>query len=183
MKKKLKLKKKVITFLVALMFLIISFIMFHFAYYIYYNSRKINYYNGKQEYSYITPTYITKPIAEYKDGKFYLVTDKNNSIFCVYIKNKKINKIEKNKKNIYGYPVEIDDNLKNIIIKDYNKTLSLDEKVNINEKNYYKYTTKYYLDSSVNTVYKFNYIVFILMLLFIIFLFICVNYLHKRNTK
>lgn len=182
MKKKLKLKNSVITILVVILFLFISFILFSAAYFIYKNNREVSYYNGDKNYSYIEVSSISNPIAESKGGKFYFVTDKDDKIYVVFISDKKIKKI-KNKTRIYGYPTVIDDDLRNIIIKDINKNLSYDKRLDINDKNYKDYVTGYFLDSTVNAKYKFNYIVFILLILFYTFIILCTFYLHRKKVR
>ncbi len=182
MNKKLKLKRSVITILVTIIFIIFSILLFISSYYVYKSSRKFSKYNGNKQYSYVIIKKISKPIAEYNKGKFYFITDNRDKIFVYYIKDNSINKFKINNK-IYGLPRKYDNNLRDIVIKDINKELSYDKKININKDNYKNYVTSYYLDNSVLIVHKFNYIVFILLLLFILFLFISFKYLNKYKRK
>ncbi len=195
-KKKLRLKKTVIFKLVIMAFILVMLILFYASFYIYSNNRKINYFSNKKDYSYIVINKMSDSFATISNKQLHFVKDKNNELYVIAIYKKDISKYQsiidytygkkdtsKNKK-VYVYPIKNSDAIKNVSIKYINKFLPFDERIDLDLDNYDKYLSKYYLDTTYKTYYKFNYIVFILFLLVIIIIFIIISYiLKKKNEK
>ncbi|MBQ3435645.1 MAG: hypothetical protein IJH13_01340, partial [Bacilli bacterium] len=72
---------------------------------------------------------------------------------------------------VKGYPQIISNKLKELTLKNYKNFLPNDNKVKLNEKNFDKYMTNTYLDTTIKKVEKTNYIVITLLVL-IVLLFI-----------
>jgi len=195
-KKKLKLKKRVLyKLLVSINLLIAIIILFLSSYYIYTNSRKINYYNkNTTDYSYLKIEEMSDSFATIGNKELHFVKDHNN-IYIIAIETKEKAKYQeiidytygktKNKKNlqVYGYPINTNTKIKDLAIKYINKFLSLEERLEINKNNYHKYFGSTYLDTTINSYYKFNYIVFILFLLFLVVLSLFIKIIFCGGFK
>lgn len=199
-KKKLKLKKRVFYKLILSINLLMAIlILFISSYYIYTSSRKITYYTNKsEEYSYLKIEEMSDSFAVIDNKELHFAKDSNN-IYVIAIAKNDLKKYQalidytygksKEKKTItvYGYPVNINSRIKDLVIKYINKFLSYEERLDINKNNYDKYLGTTYLDTTINSFYKFNYIVFILFLLFIIVLGIFIKIIffggHKKENE
>lgn len=198
MKKRLKLKRKILKKITILMILLILGILFYSTYYIYNNSRKIEEYNkNTTAYSYLTIKEMSKAFAIIDSKELHFIKDNKNNIYIIAIlkkdKNKyqeiidytygKIDKIKLVK--VYGLPIKSNNEIKRLVIKYINKFLPLQEKVPINKENYNKYLPDTIFDTTIKENYEFNYIVFILFLIFGIFflLLIKIIFLKKYQKK
>lgn len=76
---------------------------------------------------------------------------------------------------VYGYPVEISNNIKELAIKNIANFVPIENEVILNNENFEEYLTNTYLDTTLPKTHEFNYFVFILLLvalaLFILLIF------------
>lgn len=195
-KKKLKLKKRIFyKFIFSITLLIVIFILFVSSYFIYTKSRKIEYYNSKsRDYSYLEIEEMSDSFADIGDRELHFVKDKKNIYVVAISKNKKkeyqniINyTYGKTKKKqiikLYGYPINKNGQIKKLEIKYINKFLPYEERVDINSRNYNQYLFNTYLDTAINPLYQFNYIVFLLLLLFAFMLFIFIKVIFFKGSE
>lgn len=195
-KKKLKLKKTIFyKFIFSIVLLIIIFLLFISSYFIYKKGREVTYYNSKsRDYSYLEIEEMSDGFADIGDRELHFVRNKKN-IYVVAISKKKIKEYQniinytygetKEKKviKIYGYPINKNDKIKKLEMKYINKFLPYDERVDINSQNYNRYLFNTYLDTAINPLYQFNYIVFILLLLFALMLFIFIKVIFFKGSE
>lgn len=195
--KKIDEQRLAIKYLMIVIHLIILTILFVGFYKVYKAEKTIRSFNvadNVEEYTYINVGKMSEAFAVYEETgvtmhiaieeedtgmwhAYIIAIDKNN-----YDKYKEIIKYSygetKDKPNpvkTYGYPVVIDDNLKELAIKNISKFLPKENKIEINEENYEKYLTNCYLDSTKDRKQKFSYkltVISFLLFFFIILLFL-----------
>ncbi len=194
MKKRLKLKKKVLKKFIILIILLILGILFYITYYIYNDSRKIEEYNkNTNTYSYLIIKEMSEAFATIDSKELHFIKDKKNNTYIIAILKKDKNKyqkiidytydkIDKTKLvKVYGLPIKSNDEIKRLVIKYINKFLPLQEKIPINEENYNKYLPNTILDTTIKENYNFNYIVFILFLIFGIFFLLLIKLIFFKK--
>lgn len=195
-KKKLKLKKNIFYKLIlSTIFLLVMIVLFTSSYFIYTTNRKIPYYTkDSQNYSYLEIEEMSESFARIGKKELHFVRDKKN-IYVIAINKKDQKKYqemidytyekskEKKKLKIFGYPIEKNTQIKNLEIKYINKFLSYEEKIEINENNYQTYLANTYLDTTINSFYKFNYIVFILLLLLAIVTYLFIKVIFFKGSE
>lgn len=184
-RKKVRLKRSIIkNFLILIIFSFILSFLFSATYYIYMNARKIDKYNKKtEEYSYLEIEKMSDKFAEIENRELHFARDKYGALYIIAINSKEIDKYkamieytygrgEKTKPiKLYGLPVKVNKELKELVMSNINKFLSSKEQININDKNYEEYFPSTFLDTTIKENYKFNYVVFLLFLIcFLIFL-------------
>ncbi len=194
-KKKLKLKKSILyRFTFSIIFLIIICILFFSSYFIYTKSRKIAYYTSKnKDYSYLEIVEMSDSFADIGNKELHFVRD-NKNIYVVAISKKEIKGYqnvmnytygktkERKTMKIYGYPISKNNQIKKLEMKYINYFLPYEERININYHNYNQYLFDTYLDTTINPLYQFNYIVFLLLLLFAILLFIFIKIIVFKGS-
>lgn len=194
MKKKIRIKKRVIKLFVIAIMITISFFLFYITYYIYSSSRKIEEYNRNiNNYSYMIIKSMSEPFAEFESRKLHFVENNKNNIFIIAISEKdekKYNKIidytynrlnKAKEVKVYGLPIKANEEMKRVIVKNINKFLSYDKKNLITQENYYTYIPNTIFDTTIKEKYNFNYIVFILYLIFGIFFLILIKTIFMKK--
>ena len=182
MKKRLKLKKSVIKTLIVLSIFLVLCFLFYITYYIYNNSRKIEEYNkNTSNYSYLTIKEMSEAFATIDQKQLHFIKNIKNNIYIVAIPKKYENKYQEiidytyrktNKTKtikVYGLPIKANREIKDLVIKYINKFLPFQEQIPITNENYKEYIPNTILDTTIKETYTFNYIVFILFLIFGIF--------------
>lgn len=193
--RKRKLKRSIIKkFFIFLIFTVILCFLFYMTYYIYMEMRAISKYNKKvQEYSYLEIEKMSDKFAEIENKEFHFVRDKYNVIYIISIDNNKLDKYEnmieytygKREKvdsiKLYGLPVRVSQELKQLIINNINKFLSFNEQMDITVENYEEYLPITFLDTTIKEQYKFNYVVFLLFLIFSILFLLLIKLLFFKK--
>lgn len=142
-----------------------------------------------EEYSYIKISKMSEKFAEAenKDIGFHFVIEEESSglwrTYVIAINEKDYNKYkeiidysyerikEKPKvKKVYGYPVIVNEKIKDLAIKNIKNFVPKENKVKITEKNYEKYLTNSYLDTTKSK--KDNLSILLLISLFLLFIVI-----------
>lgn len=195
--KKLKLKKSIIKkFFISIIFIIVLCFLFYMTYYIYMDTRTISKYNKKiNEYSYLEIEKMSDKFAEIDNKEFHFVRDKYNAIYIIAINNKTLDKYKdmieytygkKEKVNsikLYGLPVKISKDLKQLVINNINKFLTFKEQIDITLENYEEYLPITFLDTTIKENYKFNYVVFLLFLIFGIIFLLLIKILFFKKLE
>ncbi len=196
-KKKTNEKKLTIRYLVCTIYLIIITILFVSAYSLYQKHMDLpRFQNTKstKDYTYINISRMSEKFVSFKEtntGIHYVIEKESTGLWHTYLvainedeynKYKKIidytyGRIEKEPKSIkvYGYPVVINDNLKDLAIKNIKNFVPKENEVVITKDNFDNYLTNSYLDTTKNRVNDFdpllvaNYLalVFVIILFFI----------------
>lgn len=85
---------------------------------------------------------------------------------------------------VYGYPVLIDNNLKELSLKNITKFLPAENEIEITTNNFENYLTNSYLDTTIPKNEDFNYILFTLMmiLVIVIILFVITVFYKEKNS-
>ena len=141
----------------------------------------------ENKYVYLDISEMSDTIAKIDKGKkkVHIVIEKTNSgkwyTYLIAIKTKdekkykslidysetETNKVPK-KVRVYGYTKKINNDIKNKVIKN-STTLSTKKEGNIiTKKNFEKYLTNLYLDTTIKKHHEFNYVMLILMLMLVI---------------
>lgn len=187
-KKKLRLYTKIFF---CIVYLLVMGILFFSAYKLYMNDKKEVAWDKVISTTNKTSLTISKMSEAFakidnKQIHFVIVEDKNKVYrsYLIAISKKNYKKYkpiidysyertkEKQKPLIVkGYPQIISNKLKELTLKNYKNFLPNDNKVKLNEKNFDKYMTNTYLDTTIKKVEKTNYIVITLLVL-IVLLFI-----------
>ena len=85
---------------------------------------------------------------------------------------------------VYGYPKEIPSNVKALAIKNITKFVPIENQVVINDKNFEKYLTNTYLDTTMEKTHPFNYYVLILLIMsFVMFIIIIYTIIEKDKSS
>lgn len=83
--------------------------------------------------------------------------------------------IAPSKIKVYGYPIEINNNIKELAIKNISNFVPIENEVILTNENFENYLTNTYLDTTLPKIHEFNYFVLILLLvalaLFILLVF------------
>ena len=187
-KKKLRLYTKIFF---CIVYLLVMGILFFSAYKLYMNDKKEVAWDKVISTTNKTSLTISKMSEAFakidnKQIHFVIVEDKNKVYrsYLIAISKKDYKKYkpiidysyerikEKQKPLIVkGYPQIISKKLKELTLKNYKNFLPNDNKVKLSEKNFDKYITNTYLDTTIKKVEKTNYIVITLLVL-IVLLFI-----------
>ncbi len=196
MKKRLKLKKSVLKKFILLIILFILILLFYITYYIYSNSRIIEEYDkNTNTYSYLIIKEMSEVFATIDSKELHFIKDKKNRTYIIAVPKKDKNKyrkiidytygkIDKTKSvKVYGLPIKSNNEIKKLVIKYINKFLPLQEKIPITEENYNKYLPNTILDTTIKENYNFNYIVFILFLIFGIFFLLLIKLIFFKKYQ
>lgn len=187
-KKKLRLYTKIFF---CIVYLLVMGILFFSAYKLYMSDKKEVAWDKVISTTNKTSLTISKMSEVFakidnKQIHFVIVEDKNKVYrsYLIAISKKDYKKYkpiidysyERTKKKqkpltVKGYPQIISNKLKELTLKNYKNFLPNDNKVKLNEKNFDKYMTNTYLDTTIKKVEKTNYIVITLLVL-IVLLFI-----------
>ena len=140
---------------------------------------------------------ITKPylFGEYKkddtslNNKFYFLMDSDNHLYIVYMNDEKFNKldvnlVDNNSIRIIGKTKLIDEEIKELAIKSYNKAMK-DEYLTLD--NFYEYVGWVYLDTSFSindiNMYYLTSLVFVIITIFLILKYIINSTKNRKVFK
>ena len=168
--KKAKEKKLIIKYLLCTIYLIIITLLFVSAYseyQKYMNIPKLQETSSTKEYAYINVSKMSEKFAYYKEtntGIHYVIEKEDTGLWHTYLigineddyKNYKeiidytYGRIDKEPKaiKVYGYPVVINDKLKELAIKNIKNFVPKDNEVVITKDNFNDYLTNSYLDTT-----------------------------------
>lgn len=205
-KRKINEKKLVIKFLLCLIYLLIITVLFYSSYRLYEQKHDVMSWSDvktNEDYSYINVSKMSEKFAYYEqaDKEIHFVIEEEETgvwhTYLIAIRPKDYKKYkaiidytyERNLDKpdpikVYGYPVIIEDDLKNLAIKNIKNFIPKENEVSITTDNFNEYLTNSYLDTTVKRVDKFNIyttITFFFMAVMII-LFIYTMFAKEENS-
>ena len=205
-KRKINEKKLVIKFLLCLVYLLIITVLFYSSYRLYEQKHDVLSWSDvktNEDYSYINVSKMSEKFAYYEqaDKEIHFVIEEEDTgvwhTYLIAIRPKDYKKYkaiidytyERNLDKpdpikVYGYPVIIEDDLKDLAIKNIKNFIPKENEVSITKDNFNEYLTNSYLDTTVKRVDKFNIyttITFFLMGVMII-LFIYTIFTKEENS-
>lgn len=195
-----------IRLLLSVIYLMIITIIFVCGYRIYMEDNNCKPYQeatSTDDYSYIEVSKMSEKFAysnKTNVGIHFVVEKEETGIWHTYlvaINEKKIKKYQKlidyanGKTNtipktvkLYGYPENVDENLKEIAIKNINSFLPSTNEVKINNENYEQYLTNSYLDTTKRKeVIISPFLVFLSALLLLVFLLLILVLIDKKPKE
>ncbi len=204
--KKTSKKNKSFRFLIkmslCLIYFVVACILAYCAFHLYTEEIKpIKWENASntRDYTYIDIDKMSEKFATIdgrKDIHFIIDEEKKTGLWHIYLlaieekdykKYKKVidysyGRVKERPKavRVYGYPVAISTDLKQLTIKNYKNFVSFENEVELTLENFNEYLTNTYLDSTKEQVHNFNWFVVILMVLdLVLFVLIIVTILDK----
>lgn len=87
------------------------------------------------------------------------------------------------KVKVYGYPVLINEDLKSIALKNIKNFVPADNEIEITDKNFEKYLTNSYLDTTIPKNDDFNYILFALVMILVIIIALFIYVIFCKDKK
>ena len=181
-KVKISEKEKGIAFklFLSIIYLIVISILIICAYMLYEEKKQV--YNwsdvkSSNQYSYMNISRMSEKFAyDSKTGKSYhfVIETEKTGVWHTYL-------IAISDK-VYGYPVLIDNNLKELAIKNIKKFLPVENEIEITDSNFENYLTNSYLDTTIPKKDNFDYILFFIMLILVIVIVLFfITIFHKDN--
>ena len=198
-KKKIKVKIKLF---LSLIYLIVMAILFVAAYKIYRDDRREISWDkvtSTKDYTSLEISKMSEAFAKIdnKQVHFVIVLDKDDVYrsYLIAIDKKtyknykniinysygKIDKVDKIK--VLGYPRVISKELKKLTLDNYKKFLPNDNSIELTDKNFNKYITNTYLDTTVKKGSNTNYIVIVLLVLIVILFILLLATLFDKVAK
>lgn len=201
-KKKINIKRFTIKFLLCIVYLIIITLLTVCSYRLFEQKKEITPWNevtSVDEYTYIEISKMSEKFAYYENeniGLHFVIEEKETGQWFTYViaideDNYKYYKDiidysyerttkEPDKIKVYGYPSIMNDDLKEMIIKNIKKFLPSNNEVNITKENIEEYLTNSYLDTTIKRKDNFSAILFIsLLLLFVMIILLIFTIFDK----
>ncbi len=193
----MKKTKRIITkLLLSLIYISIIIILIIGCYYLFQEKEKITPWSEAkniEEYTYLDISKMSEKFAydeENNVGIHFVIEKEETGIWHTYIIAINENEYEEykaiidytyertdkipDKKRVYGYPVIVEDELKELVIKNINNFLPAENEIEITNENYEQYLTNCYLDTTKERKYNFSIILTIsfglLFLVFVLFI-------------
>lgn len=196
-KKKRSKKRLLIKFLLSSIYLLIIFVLCYSSFELYREEEKIVAWKDVEttdQYSYLEISEMSEAFAEIpEDNKqIHFVIEKEDSgewyTYLIAIKKEDYDKYKNmidysydrveevpDKIKVYGYPIKINDNIKELAIKNIKNFVPIENEVVLTNENFEQYLTNTYLDTTLEKTHEFNYFVMILLFvalgLFILLIF------------
>lgn len=201
-KKKINEKRLTIKLILCLVYLVIITILFVCSYKLFEKKNEIPSWSDVEnvdEYTYMIVYKMSEKFAYYKDADIgiHFIIEKEETgqwhTYLVAIKESKINNYkdiidytyERTTKvptpvKIYGYPVNTNEELKSLAIKNIEKFVPATNEVKITKDNYDTYLTNSYLDTTKSRKDNFDILLFLsLLLLFIVIVLFIITIFDK----
>lgn len=201
-KKKSNEKRLAIKMFLCVVYLVIITVLFICSYRLFEEKRNIipwSEVENVEDYTYIKIYRMSEKFAYYEDanvGIHYVIEKEETGLWHTYLiaineddynDYKKIidysyerTDKEPKPKKVYGYPVIVSEDLKQLAIKNIDNFLPAENEVKINEENYESYLTNSYLDTTRSKEDRFSILLFIsLLLLFIVFCLLIATIFNK----
>lgn len=205
-KKISKEKRFAIKLLLCSVYLIIITILSVCSYKIYTDKQDVKSWSdvsNAEEYSYIKVSKMSEKFAYYSTNKksiHFVIEEEETGAWYTYliaIKDSDYSKYEDiidytyertDKKpkpvKVYGYPVVINDELKQLAIKNVVNFLPVENEIVITEENFNEYLTNSYLDTTIEREEDFSSVLFIsLLMLFIMIILFFITIFDKEKIK
>lgn len=205
--KKLKKKKNkfrlLIKFLLCITYIFIMMILVFVSFKLFKEEKKIvNWKDVEQtdQYSYIEISEMSEAFAEIGNKQFHFVIEKEQSgvwhTYLIAIKKSDYDKyknlidatyerIENTNEviKVYGYPIKINNNVKDLAIKNIKNFVPIENQVVLTEDNFEQYLTNTYLDTTIKKTRKLNYFILVLLLMaLVLFILLIFTIFDKVKT-
>lgn len=202
-KKSINIKNISTKILLCILYLFVIGVLVYSAYSIFKDEDKIVSWKDVEktsQYAYIEITQMSEAFAQINNKQIHFVMEKESTgawhTYLIAINKGDYNKYkdiidftyERTKKSpktikAYGYPRKIPTSIKKLAIKNITNFVPIENQVVINEKNFDKYLTNTYLDTTIEKTHTFNYYVLILLIMsFIIFIVIIYTIVEKDKS-
>ena len=205
-KKKSKRKTIIMKLFISTIYLIIMTVLFVCSYDMFRQKQTILPWQEAEsieDYSYIDISKMSEKFAFYEEnniGLHFIIEEENTGLWHTYIiaiNEKDYNtfkpiidytyeRIEQKpeKIRVYGYPVIVDEKIKELAIKNLTNFLPAENEVEITNENYEEYLSNSYLDTTQEKKEEFNIILCIsLLLLFIVFVLFILTIIDKKKEE
>lgn len=201
---KLKNKDNSLKLILCLIYLVIIIILFTCSYKLFqekYKAKPWSEVETVDDYAYIEVSKMSEKFAydeEKKLGIHFVIEQEPNGLWHTYMvgikesdydKYKKIidytykrTEIKPKKVKIYGYPVIIQENLKELAIKNIVNFVSAENEVIITSENFETYLTNSYLDTTKAKKDPFSIILFTTLILLFIMIFLLIYTIIDKNN-
>ena len=155
--------------------------------------------DSTKRYSYIKISQMSEAFAKVKDGnkQFHFVIEKEKNgnwhTYIIAISKKDLNKYQKlidytyeltDEKpediKVYGYPRKIKKAMKKLAIKNITNFVPVENKVVLTEKNFDKYLTNTYLDTTIAKSHETNYMIVTLLTMALILIILIIYTIFDR---
>lgn len=198
-------KKVVLKLILSIIYLIVITLLILCAYKLYkLENEEINWSDveNSNQYSYMYISKMSEKFAyDSKTGKSYhfVIETEKTGVWHTYLiaiaeddynKYKNIidytyerTSVEPKQIKVYGYPVLIDNNLKELAIKNIKKFVPAENEIEVTDKNFENYLTNSYLDTTIPKKDDFNYILFSIMLIIVIVIVLFVLTIFHKGPK
>ena len=202
-KKKTDEKRLIIKFLACIVYLIVITILFVCSYKLYQEKDNITPWQeveSVEQYSYIDISKMSEKFAYYEElniGIHFVIETEETGEWRTYLiainesdydRYKDIIdysydriKEEPEPVRVYGYPVIITDDLKQMAIKNIGNFLPKENKIKITEENFEEYLTNSYLDTTQSRKEYFNLVLFATLILLFIMIFLLFFTIFDRD--
>lgn len=204
-KRKINEKKLAIKFLLCLIYLLVITVLFYSSYRLYeqkYDVLSWSDVKTNEDYAYINVSKMSEKFAYYEkvDKEIHFVIEEEDTgvwhTYLIAIKPKDYKKYkaiidytyERNldkpeSLKVYGYPVIIEDDLKQLAIKNIKNFIPKENEVTITNDNFEQYLTNSYLDTTVKRVDKFNIYIFITFFFMVIMIILFIYTAFSKETN
>lgn len=204
MAKKKSKKSWLIKLLLSFIYLGIIFILVYSAYQLFLDDQKeINWKDVKEtdEYAWLEIYQMSEAFAEIDEKQIHFVMEKEETgawhTYLIAIDKGDYNKykdiidytyertaIAPKSVRVYGYPVEINEELKKLAIQNITNFVPVENQIVITTDNFETYLTNTYLDTTIEKVHLFNNSILILLLMaLILFIILIMTIFDKKPDK
>lgn len=186
-------------------YLIVITILAVCSYKIYQNKEDVKSWSevsSANEYSYIKITKMSEKFAYYSTSKksiHFVIEEEDTGVWHTYliaIKDSDYHKYKDiidytyektNKKpkpsKVYGYPVVINDELKNMALANIKNFLPVENEVEITPENFNDYLTNSYLDTTIRREENFDTVLFVMLLLILIMIILFIVTIYDKDKS
>ncbi len=204
MKKKVQEKRLAIKMMVCLVYLIIITILFVCSYKLYDNTNKVVSFKEVEKvdhYSYIDIYKMSEKFAFYEEsniGIHFVIEKEQTGLWHTYLiaineddydKYKSIIDYTYERTNtppepvrVYGYPVIIKEDIKQLAIKNIPNFVPAENEVTITEANYENYLTNSYLDTTKERKFDINILLGLTLMILVIVILLLISTILNKDT-
>lgn len=192
-------------FLLCMVYIFIIGILINSGYRLYEKDNEVvkwNKVSSTKDYTYIKISQMSEAFAEIKNTnkRIHFIIEKEKSgnwhTYIVVINKKDYNKYKKiidytyertkekpKEIKMYGYPRKIGKNIKQLAIKHIKNFIPIENKVVVDNKNFEKYLTNTYLDSTIPKKDTTNYVIVVLLILALILFGLIIYTIVVKDDK
>lgn len=201
--KKINRFRLLIKFLLCITYIFIMMILVFVSFKLFKEEKKIVKWKDVEQtdqYSYIEISEMSEAFAEIGNKQFHFVIEKEKSgvwhTYLIAIKKSDYGKyknlidatyerIENTNEviKVYGYPIKINKNVKELAIKNIKNFVPIDNQVVLTEDNFEQYLTNTYLDTTIKKTRKLNYFILALLLMALVLFILLIFTIFDKVKK